>query len=196
MNKTLDYYDRQAQEFIQATINADMSCMQRHFLTYIKRGGRILDLGCGSGRDSKMFLDAGYKVVSVDGSLQMCRAAEMLTGQEAVHSTFQAYAPSGVFDGIWACASLLHLERTEIYRVVKKLLFSLRKGGCFYMSFKYGTFSGERNGRFFTDMTEDILHVVLSGITGLELVDVAITDDVRPTRAHEKWLNAYFKRTL
>ena len=64
------------------------------------------------------------------------------------------------------------------------------------MSFKYGTFSGERNGRFFTDMTEDILHVVLSGITGLELVDVAITDDVRPTRAHEKWLNAYFKRTL
>lgn len=196
MNKTLDYYDRQAQDFIQATIDADMSYMQRHFLTYIKRGGRILDLGCGSGRDSKMFLDAGYKVVSVDGSLQMCRATEILTGQKAVHSTFQAYTPSEVFDGIWACASLLHLERKEISRVVKRLLFSLCRYGCFYMSFKYGTFSGERNGRFFTDMTEETLHSVLSGITGLELVDVVITNDVRLTRAHEKWLNAYFKRTL
>ena len=194
MNKTLDYYDRRAQEFIQATVDADMSLIQRHFLAYIKPGGRILDLGCGSGRDSKMFLDAGYEVVSVDGSLRMCRATEMRTGQEAVHSTFEAYAPNEVFDGIWACASLLHLERKEIRRVVKRLLFSLREGGCFYMSFKYGTFSGERNGRFFTDMTEEDMDSIFSGITGLELIDVVITDDVRLDRSHEKWLNVYFKR--
>ena len=194
LNKTIEYYEKNARKFIEETLHADMRDMRGNFLSRIAKGGRILDLGCGSGRDGKAFLDAGYAVVLVDGSQEMCKAAAVLCGQESVCSTFAEYAPQGSFDGIWACASLLHLSREVVRSVVKKLMASLQPGGCFYMSFKYGDFSGERNGRFFTDLTEVSLQDVLLGLNDVERVESRITLDVRPGRAAEKWLNVYLMK--
>jgi SAM-dependent methyltransferase len=191
---TIDYYNRNAKSFTQDTVAAGMDVVRQQFLKYIPIDGLILDLGCGSGRDSKAFLDAGYKVVMIDGSEELCKIAEKLTGQKAACCLFQTYRPDEIFDGIWACSSLLHLKKTEIHDVVKRLAQNLRQGGCFYMSFKYGTFSGERNGRYFTDFTAAGIAHLFSDLPGLCLINKNITNDVRPGRENEKWLNLYYKK--
>ena len=151
---TLDYYNSHADGFRSDTIHASMSALQEEFLEMLPAGGRILDLGCGPGRDTRLFLERGFKVTAVDGSEELCRLAEDFTGQPVICSTFQEFRPGETYDGIWACASLLHLPKEEIIRVIERLSPFLREGGVFYMSFKYGSFSGERNGRYFTDLTE------------------------------------------
>lgn len=191
MNQTLAYYNQNAEQFIKETAHANMSEMQTDFLSYIPAGGRILDIGCGSGRDSKLFLDFGYTVVSVDGSVAMCKATSERIGKPVICRTFEEYQPQGTFDGIWACASLLHLQKETLSMVIQKLFQCLRKDGCFYMSFKYGDFVGERNGRFFTDLTEESFTAVVHCIKGIKQIKTKITNDVRPEKRNEKWLNIY-----
>ncbi len=195
MNTTIDYYNKNADKFISGTIDANMSHLQKEFLEYIPDGGYILDFGCGSGRDSKAFLDAGYKVLSVDGSKAMCLAAEKLTGQKVIHSLFADFETEDRFDGVWACASLLHLPKKELKPVIDKLSTLLNEGGCLYMSFKYGDFEGERNGRYFTNLTEKSLDEIVKDNMLLKHVKYAVTSDVRPQREDEKWLNAFFIRS-
>lgn len=191
-DKTIDYYNKNADDFVQNTVNAGMESIRDNFLKRIPRGGVVLDLGCGSGRDSKAFLDAGYKVISVDGSEELAKRAAHLTKQNVICCTFQSYDPSDQFDGIWACASLLHLSKDDIHATVKRLSANLKHGGCFYMSFKLGNFSGERNGRFFTDLNESSIRNLLGDIKELSIAEEQITDDVREGREAEKWLNEYF----
>lgn len=194
---TLDYYNSHADSFREDTIHASMSALQEEFLEMLPAGGRILDLGCGPGRDTRLFLERGFRVTAVDGSEELCRLAEDFTGQPVICSTFQEFRPGESYDGIWACASLLHLPKEEIVLVIERLSPYLREGGVFYMSFKYGSFSGERNGRFFTDLTEQDMDGILAGIPALGLVRYALTGDVRSGRGHEKWLNVYLeKRTV
>ena len=191
MNKTIEYYNDNAERFIQDTQTASMSDIQKTFLRMIPENGTILDLGCGAGRDSKAFLDAGYKVVSVDGSKKMCEATTQLTGMPAICSTFQDYEPEEMFDGIWACASLLHLTPEELKEVVSRLSLSLKTGGCFYMSFKQGDFAGVRNDRYFTDFTEESIRILLDDVETLSIDSIKTTSDVRPGRELEKWLNVF-----
>lgn len=192
MNNTIDYYNKNAEKFITGTIDANMSAIQEDFLTYIPAGGSILDFGCGSGRDSKAFLDRGYQVLSVDGSIKMCIAAQQLTGQKVIHSMFNEFTSDLRFDGIWACASLLHLPKKELKPVIDMLSTLLKDGGCLYLSFKYGDFEGERNGRYFTDLTETSLDELTQSNPLLKKVKYTITGDVRVNRENEKWLNAFF----
>ena len=194
MNKTIEYYNENADKFVQDTQAVSMSEVQKLFLQKIPQHGTILDLGCGSGRDSKVFLDLGYKVISVDGSEKMCEATTSLTGMPAICSSFQDYEPATEFNGIWACASLLHLKPEEIKTVVGNLAKALKPDGCFYMSFKYGEFQGLRNDRYFTDLTEELLKKLLDDVDGIALESLEITSDVRPGRENEKWLNAFYKR--
>ena len=191
---TLDYYNSHADSFREDTIHASMSALQEEFLEMLPAGSRILDLGCGPGRDTRLFLERGFRVTAVDGSEELCRLAEDFTGQPVICSTFQEFRPGETYDGIWACASLLHLPKEEIVRVIERLSPYLREGGVFYMSFKYGSFSGERNGRYFTDLTEQDMDGILAGIPALGLVRYALTGDVRPGRGHEKWLNVYLEK--
>ena len=188
---TIGYYERNAEKFIRDTASADMRSVREAFLAYIPEGGRILDLGCGSGRDSRAFLDAGYRVTSLDGSPALCRAAHLLTGQEVICSFFGDYRPEGLYDGIWACASLLHLSEEDLLSTVRKYAAALRNGGCFYMSFKKGDFSGVRNGRFFTDLTEERLSDLLGQVRELKTDSLFLTRDVRPGRGSEEWINVF-----
>ncbi|MGN0271087.1 MAG: class I SAM-dependent methyltransferase [Candidatus Weimeria sp.] len=195
MSKTIDYYNENADAFVQGTVNADMTEIRNKFLSGIPAGGLILDLGCGSGRDSKAFLDAGYRVVSVDGSEELCKRAEELTGQPVICTTFANYEPEETFDGIWACASLLHLKKKSIQTVVKKLLDHLKTGGYFYMSFKLGNSGGMRNGRYFTDMDKRTIRQLFKSLY-IELVEESVTGDVREGRESEQWLNELYKKSI
>ena len=192
---TLDYYNKNAISFIEGTLHVDFSTLQKKFASYIEKGGSILDLGCGSGRDSKAFLEMGYSVVAIDGSQELCKLASKYIGQNVLCSTFQEYSPEELFDGIWACASLLHLKIGEIGKIMKKYASTLKDNGIFYVSFKYGTFHGERNGRFFTDMNEELFETLLKGIPELSIDRQFITEDVRPGRKTEKWLNVFLKKS-
>ncbi|MCR4818732.1 MAG: methyltransferase domain-containing protein [Fretibacterium sp.] len=188
---TIGFYNEQAAQYAASTLHSDMSPLCNEFLSFLPAQGTVLDLGCGSGRDSRFFIDRGYRVIAVDGSTELCRLAAEAIGQPVVCYDFREYEPQEPLIGIWASASLLHLTPEEISSVVSRLDGHLVPGGCFYMSFKYGTFSGERDGRFYTDMDETSLRRLLDGIPALSLVRQKITEDVRPGHAGEKWLNAF-----
>ena len=191
---TLDYYNKEAGIFFENTVSVDFSKIQEMFLKHIKPGGRILDLGCGSGRDSRAFLERGYDVVPVDGSTELAKLAGAYIGREVIVADFREFEPEGTFDGIWACASLLHLPKDDIVAVMRKMADHLGEGGCFYVSFKYGEFQGERNGRYFTDMTEESFQELLKEVPGLAQEETFVTGDVREGRNSEKWLNVMLKK--
>lgn len=191
---TIEYYNNEANNFFAATVSVDFSRIQELFLQRVKPGGRILDLGSGSGRDSRAFLDRGYKVVAIDGSKELAKIASEYIGQDVIIADFREYEPDGTFDGIWACASLLHLPKEDVAKVMRRLGSHLSENGCFYVSFKYGTFAGERNGRYFTNMTEESFIELLEEVPGLVIEEYFDTGDVRPGRVSERWLNVMLKK--
>lgn len=193
-NSTLGYYDNHADEFYESTVNVEFFTIQKQFLSKLKKGSHILDFGCGSGRDTKYFLEHGYQVDAIDGSVEMCKLAGDYTGIEVKNMLFQELAEVDKYDGIWACSSILHLPIDELSDVMRKMVIALKENGIIYTSFKYGTFVGKRNGRFFTDMTEEIFAEFLSGIKELELEEQWTTSDVRPGRGEEKWLNLILRK--
>lgn len=193
MSKTIEYYNQNAEEFFASTVNADMTAQYDLFEKYLKIGDKVLDCGCGSGRDSKHFLDKGYSVTAIDASEELCKKASELTGINVRNILFQDIDYIDEFDGIWACASLLHVDRSELQKVMSRLYESLHTSGVMYVSFKYGDYNGERNGRVFTDLTEKSFGELIALIPGLEIIETTITSDVRPGR-DEKWLNAIVKK--
>ena len=150
----------------------------------------MLDCGCGSGRDTKYFLEKGYDVIAIDGSKELCMKASKLTGIDIKHMFFQDINFDKRFDGIWACASLLHLSKEDLIEVINKLKLAMTSRGVLYISFKYGEFCGLRNGRYFLDLTEGVLNKIIGIVGGLKVKETYISVDVRPGRENEKWLNA------
>ena len=193
-NNTLGYYDNHADEFYKSTVNVQFSTMQECFLGKLKKGSYILDFGCGSGRDTKYFLEKGCSVDAIDGSKELCKLASEYTGIEVKNMFFQELVEVDKYDGIWACSSILHLPIDELTKVMRKMVVALKENGIIYTSFKYGTFAGERNGRFFTDMTGETFAEFLSRIDGLEVEEQWTTSDVRPGRGEEKWLNLILRK--
>ncbi len=191
---TLSYYNNKANEFCENTINADISAQLDRFLSYLDKGTYILDFGCGSGRDTKSLLNLGYQVEAIDGSAELCKIASQYTGIEVKNALFQDLNDVDKYDGIWACSSILHLPKTELKSVLTKMANALKNGGVIYTSFKYGDFEGERNGRYFTDFTEDAFAEYISDLKGIIIVDTWVTSDVRPGRGEEKWLNLILKK--
>ena len=188
----MNYYDENAQEFFDDTVKADMTSHYKEFLKMIPENSHILDCGCGSGRDAKMFKTLGYEVTAIDGSLEMCRLASKHSGIEVKHMQFQEIKFVNEFDGIWASASLLHVPSTEISDVINRLKNSLKETGVIYASFKYGDFEGLRNGRYFNDLTEETAKGIFAE-TGFEIIKTWLTDDSRPER-DDKWVNILVKK--
>lgn len=188
LNKTLEYYNENAGKFILGTLNVDMMTIQKKFISYIPKGSKVLDLGCGSGRDSLYFKELGYDVTAVDGSAEMCIQAEKNIGQTVINMTFDKLNYEAEFDGIWACASLLHVPSSDIKNVIIKIEKALKKGGYFYFSVKYGDYEGKREGRYYTDYTEKSVENLFNAVPSLQKVDMWLTDDARPER-NDSWIN-------
>ena len=107
---------------------------------------------------------------------------------------FQDLQEDAKYDAIWACSSILHLPYDELMNVIKKMVGALKENGLIYTSFKYGTFEGIRNDRYFIDMTEERIEELLQEVAGLEVEEAWITSDVRPGRGEEKWLNLFLRK--
>ena len=191
---TLDYYNQNAKKFITGTISVDFGTIQNRFLDKLHPGAEILDYGCGSGRDIKYFLEQGCKVTAIDGSRELCKLASEYTGIQVKHMLFRDLDEKEAYDGIWACSSILHVPANELQDIIKKMTNALRAHGIIYTSFKYGTFEGERNGRYFTDMTEETFAKLIQDMDELEIEEQWITSDVRPGRGEEKWLNLILRK--
>ena len=192
--ETVTFYNENAKPFIDTTLNLDFSSVQNRFLDKLHKESFILDFGCGSGRDTKYFMDQGHTVEAIDGSIEMCKLAREYTGIEVKNMFFQDLQEVDKYDAIWACSSVLHLPYTELVDVMKKMSIALKKKGFIYTSFKYGIYEGVRNGRYFTDMTEASIEPLLQEIPELQIDECWITSDVRPGRGEEKWLNLILQK--
>ena len=195
MDHTIDYYNLNAENFIENTQNVDMHLAQDRFLRLLDENASILDFGCGSGRDTRYFRDKGYQVVAMDGSAEICRLASIYTGVAVKEIRFQELDDINTYDGIWACSSILHLPKDELLLVIRKMCVALKDTGIIYTSFKYGDFKGYRNGRYFIDFMEDTFQKFIKVIPELTIEDHWITDDVRPKRGEEKWLNLLLRKS-
>lgn len=195
MDDTIRYYDEAAADFYQNTVSADMSEHYQVFEKYLPQGGRVLDAGCGSGRDALHFRNQGYEVTAFDASSEMVRLSSALTGLNVLQETFETFCSSESFDGIWACASLLHNDRTSIAGILGKLAHLLRTGGVMYMSFKAGDRVYQKGGRLFNCYDEPSLRDLLESLPELEILKIYQTPDVRADRPDEFWISAIVRRT-
>lgn len=195
MANTLDYYNKNAEVFIQSTLSVDFRQTQDRFLVKLPAGAYILDFGCGSGRDTRYFLENGYHVDATDGSEELCKIASDYTGINVKQMLFEELCDTNKYDGIWACSSILHLSKDALLTVLKKIAAALKDSGVVYTSFKYGDFEGERNGRYFTDFTIEAFKEYIQEISELQIEEYWITGDVRPGRGEEKWLNLILRKS-
>lgn len=191
---TIDYYNTNYESFCENTIDVDFEYQQNKFLKYLENNNSILDLGCGSGRDSKAFLKKGFNVTSIDASSELCKIASKYIGQEVLCKSFDDIDYKEEFEGVWACASLLHVKYKDLIYIINKVSRALKQNGYLYMSFKYGEFEGYKNGRYFTYLTEDRLSSILKGNNKLSIVEIFISTDVRDGRENEKWINIILKK--
>ncbi|WP_312229456.1 class I SAM-dependent methyltransferase [Pseudescherichia sp.] len=192
---TMAYYQRNAQTFFDATVEVDMSSLYAPFLHLVTLGGCVLDAGCGSGRDAKAFSTLGYRVEAFDASAEMVELATAYTGLPVQQMTFNALEAVERYDGIWCCASLLHLPQAELSEAMHRLARALKPGGVWYLSFKYGTSEREKEGRHFTDLNEAGLQTLVSALPQVSIVEQWTTQDKRPDR-DEVWLNALLRKHL
>ena len=192
---SVKFYNDNAENFFNNTINADMSTTYGLFEENLSsKNGEILDLGCGSGRDSKYFIEKGYEVTALDLSPVLAAKASEYIGQEVVVGNMKDLDYVNKFIGIWACASLLHLSEDEILETLKKCHTALKNDGILYASFKYGENNYEKDGRSFTCFTKDKFLNLIDELT-FQCVNIFETGDVRPGRESERWLNVILKKT-
>jgi SAM-dependent methyltransferase len=194
-SNTVAFYDHHAATFASQTADLDMSPLYGRFLQHVPVGGQILDAGCGVGRDARAFAERGYKVMAFDASAEMVRLARERVGSLADirHMRFEDVPWRGEFDGVWACASLLHVPPAAFPGVASRLADALRPSGAWYMSFKLGRGERVAGGRLFVDHTAESLRTVLTGAP-VELVDTWTSEDVRPGRTGEQWTNIVARR--
>lgn len=197
MDNTIDYYNKNADRFVQGTFSIDFSDTQDRFLTKLTKGSYILDFGCGSGRDTKYFIAKGYIVDAIDGSEKLCKIASQHTGITVRQMLFSELNENEKYDGIWACSSILHLPKDELKSVLQKMAAALKPDGIIYTSFKYGKFEGERNGRYFTDFTRATFTTFMKDkdMKALQIEECWFTSDVRSGRGDEKWLNLILRKS-
>lgn len=191
---SIDYYERYGSAYFENTVNLSMEEQLEQFLEYLPENAEVLDLGCGSGRDGKYLEEAGCYVTLMDGSRQMCRLAEIYTDQEVLCMTFEEMTFDEVFDGIWACASLLHVPGREMDDILEKVIHALKPGGILYMSFYYGEEEGIRNHRFFHDYTEQTMTDLLRRHPALEVLTMFATSDSRGDHSGMRWLNVFARK--
>jgi SAM-dependent methyltransferase len=194
IGSTHAFYEQHAQEYFERTVSADMTALYARVLPNVRRGGRILDAGCGSGRDLKSFQSLGFKAVGIDASPSLVKMASAFSGAPCRVLRFEDIEFSQEFDAVWAVASLLHLSRQGLLPVLTRLKRALVDGGILFASFQEGV--GERidaDGRFFTLYSVDELKTVL-GHAGFTVIDVWTTDDTALERADIRWINVLARR--
>ena len=189
MTDSVDYYQKNAKKYFEQTLNVKLEKVRNRFLAYVPSYGKILDAGCGSGRDARAFQQAGYEVKAFDASPALAQKAENILGQPVEILRLQEIAFQDEFDGIWACASLLHVPLDELPDVFRRLHRALKNKGVLYASFKYGSGSICKQGRQFTNMNEKDFASQIDKLGRFSKLDYWVSEDCRPDRTNESWFN-------
>ncbi len=190
---TIQFYDQNGEKFFSQTKNLDMAYVYEPFLALLPKGALILDAGCGSGRDAKAFSERGYKVTAFDASETLVKLARENTGLDVQQMTFAEMDFEDAFDGIWTCATLLHVPHGEMDGVFQNIIRALKTGGVWYLSFKVGQGEARPDGRLFSYFDSESLRAFLSQYPLLEIVRMWETDDLRPELT-QRWLNALVRK--
>jgi SAM-dependent methyltransferase len=193
---TLAFYEEHAQEYFNRTVSADLSSLYERFFQHVKPGGRILDLGSGSGRDLKVMRDRGYIPLGIDASPSLAKLATDFSGETCLTMRFEDLSLPEEFDGVWACASLLHISRCRIPTILKNIHDSLAERGVFFASVQVGV--GERllpDGRFFAYyQAEEFSHLIENA--GFTIQQSWLSKDSLSHRRPIDWLNIVaFRKT-
>lgn len=191
---SIGYYNKYAAKVFEETADQDLSEIMSEFLAFLEEGDTILDLGCGSGRDSLTFYECGYDVTPMDASEEMCKLAEIHTGLPVLFLSCDEMDFDCVFDGIWACASLLHIPKKELSGILTKSARSLKDRGILYMSFKCGEFEGFRGERYFCDYTQAAMEMLLKENGRFDVIKIWETQDGRIGHSDTSWLNVLVRK--
>ena len=180
----MNYYSENAKEYIDSTINADMSELYAMFEPLLPKGGRILDVGFGSARDMLYFQSKGYDVAGIDIEPKFVEHAEKL-GLKAEVADVLSYESVIKYDGIWACASLLHVDYEKLNEALKRLLGLLKDGGILFVSMKEGDFKGtDDKGRPLVMVREDFF----------SHYDVVVSRKTIESRRNVSWINVIIRK--
>ena len=193
MNQTIDYYNRNADAYFRNTVDADFDRLRRKFVSYLPEHARIVDIGCGSGRDVKVFCDMGYDAVGLDASEEMARVAREQLGVDVITGDMADWIAEEPYDGIWCCAALLHLHEEEAEQFLSNLKTNLKPGGVVFISVKEGIETGyDDKGRYMRNYTENEL------VEKLETVDMKVMETENSGdllgRDQFKWINVFARR--
>ena len=187
-----EYYEINAKRYAEETFSVDMSEQYKKFLPLLREQARILDLGSGSGRDACYFQKKGYQVTALEPSKNLCREIRKVFSGKIVCSDIQSYQPEQRFDGIWACASLLHLQEKEVLSFFEKINLYLNDNGIIYLSGKNGLPTGEvPDGRYFLEFTEALKEKILVTSERMKLEELWYTEDVSGRKGF-RWVNMIF----
>ncbi len=174
---TIGYYNKYASAIFEQTVEQDLGEERQAFLEEMEEGDTILDLGCGSGRDSLAFYEQGFDVTPLDASEEMCKLAEIHTGLEVLNMSYEDMEFDEVFDGVWGCEALVHVPEEDMPEILDKVIDSLRQGGTLYLSFHEGDFEGIQNGRYFCQYTQEKLERILKETRRLEIRKIWVTGE-------------------
>ena len=187
------YYEINAKRYAKETFPADMSEQYKRFLPLLREYARILDVGSGSGRDACYFQKKGYQVTALEPSKNLCREIRKVFSGEIVCSDIQSYQPDQRYDGIWACASFLHLQEKEVLSFFKKINLYLNEKGIVYLSGKNGITIGKAaDGRYFLEFTEQLVGKILAVNDRMKLEELWYTEDVSGRKGF-RWMNVVLK---
>lgn len=188
-----NYYESNAERYAAETLSEDMSEQYQRFLPLLKDGVKLLDVGSGSGRDACYFQKQGYQVTALEPSKNLCREIRKVFSGEIMCSDIQNYQPAERYDGIWACASLIHLQEEVVLQFFEKIDQYLNDNGIIYISGKNGISTGEvEDGRFFLEFTEQLVEKILMVNKQLKLEQLWYTEDVNGRRGF-RWMNVILR---
>jgi SAM-dependent methyltransferase len=184
-----DYYNQNAMQYIDRTKDFDVSNIFYPFVALLPPHAKVLDLGCGSGRDSLAFLRFGFDVLAIDGSEEMVKYVHSL-GIPVRQMFFEDIDFDNEFDAIWCCASLLHVKKEALPDVLLRIEKALKPGGYGFVSFKKGKGEGFESGRYFHYVDELELRKYLSRFDILSVNSIASDQNLTPT----VWINAVIRK--
>lgn len=186
---TIDFYNKNAQNYADSTFNLDVKNTRDKFAENIPSGGKILDAGCGSGRDVLAFSEMGFKVVGIDASKELVEIAKKNTKQEIHQKSFSEINWKSEFDGVWCMASLLHLNKLQLTEALSNIGEALKPSGKLYASFKSGEGeSYDDKGRFFKYQSEKELKETLENSGLFNNVKFSYNEDAQG-RKDTQWIN-------
>lgn len=192
---TIEYYNKNAETYFEQTVESNLQVVYDEFLSRIPTKSYILDFECGSGRDSKFFIANGYKVKAIDGSIEMCKLASKYINQDVECMKFEELDEENIYDGIWACSSIVHVEKEKLPNILNKMIKALKQNGVIFVSFKKGTGYEIKEGKYYNFLVKEEFERILENLnTNVKIIGYRenISNSKRPKVS--EWSNIILQK--